>query len=62
MKEFSYQNIGGVEEGGTLVRRDLMLTIDGRSYVSSVATQAFIQSLKEYNKPFEEEMQFDENI
>ena len=62
MKEFSCQYIGGVEERGTVVRRDLLLTIEGKDYVLSVATPSFIQSLKEYNRPFDEEMQFDENI
>lgn len=62
MKEFSYQYIGGVEERGTIVKRDIMLTMDGKTYIISVATEGFIQSLKDYNKSFEEELQLDENI
>jgi len=62
MKEFSWQNIGEVEEKGRVVKRDLMLTIDMRTYLLSVATPDYIDSLHEYNCQFEEELRLDENI
>lgn len=62
MKEFSYQYIGGVEERGTIVKRDIMLTMDDKTYILSVATEGFINSLRDYNIPFEENLQIEDNI
>ncbi len=63
MKEFDYREITEpVEQGGIVVKRDLMLRIDKRDYLLSIATPKFIDNLREYNKPIEEELQIDDNI
>ena len=62
MKEFAYQLVGEVEQKGQIVKRDLMLIIDSHTYLLSVATPEYIDSLHEYNRPFEEQLRIDENI
>lgn len=62
MKEFAYQEIGEIEQGGVVVKRDLMLHIDDDVYKLSVASHDYINSLKDYNEPFVEELKLDENI
>ena len=62
MKEFAYREVGAIEERDQVVKRDLMLFIDDRVYQLSVGTHQFIDSLKQYNKQFDEELQLDDNI
>lgn len=62
MKEFGYLNVSEIENSGVVVLRDLMLTNGEKSYALSVATPAYIESLKNYNKQFDKELQIDDNI
>ena len=62
MKEFTYREVGEIEERGQIVKRDLMLLIENRVYKLSVGTHQFIESLRQYNEQFEEELKLDNNI
>lgn len=62
MKEFAYREVGEIEEKGQIVKRDLMLLVGEKVYKLSVGTRDFIETLREDNKQFAEELRIDENI
>lgn len=64
MKEFGYSEISEpVELNGIVIKRDLMIYIDEIAYRLSVATQSYLDQLRDYNSRIaDEDMKLDDNI